>query len=274
MAAETHRRTVIDGVRLAVSTFTVLPLRPERVDRRTAGLAMTLAPVIGFALGGVVAGVLYIGRQLWDSTSPNAWLSSLTGLIALIAMTGALHLKGVADTVDGLTCSGDRERRLAVMRSSELGAFGVIALALVLLMQLGGISTTMVHGISTIAVLTATVTGRLAVTWSCVRGVPAAQPDGLGATVAGTVSRLTAATVTVLAVGALVVIGELHDHGGWTEVVRVVASAAAGLLAAWVLRLIAMHRIGGITGHVLGAAVEIATAITLLGVALRAPILH
>jgi adenosylcobinamide-GDP ribazoletransferase len=42
----------------------------------------------------------------------------------------------------------------------------------------------------------------------------------------------------------------------------------------WALRLIAIRRIGGITGDVLGAAVEIATAVTLIGIALRAPILH
>jgi adenosylcobinamide-GDP ribazoletransferase len=160
------------------------------------------------------------------------------------------------------------------MQDSHVGVFGVVAIVLVLLMQLGGISTSLVHGLSTIAVLTAVVTGRLAVTWSCVRGVPAARSDGLGATVAGTVSRLTAAIVTVIAVGLLVAIGQLHDHGGWNEVVRVVASAAAGLCAAWALRLIAFRRIGGITGDVIGAAVEIATAIAVVGVALRAPILH
>jgi adenosylcobinamide-GDP ribazoletransferase len=267
-------RDLIDGMRLAVTTFTVLPLRPARVDRRTAGVAMTLAPLIGFVLGGATAGVLYIGRQLWDSHSPNAWLSSLVGLIALVALTGALHLDGLADTVDGLACYGDRDHRLTVMRQSDIGAFGVVAIVLVLLIELGGISTAMVHGISTIAVFTAVVTGRLAVAWSCVRGVPAARSDGLGAAVAGSVSRLAATIVTVLAVGALVVIGEVHDHGGWNGVVRVVASAAAGLLAAWFLRLIAIRRLGGVTGDVLGAGVEIATAVTLLGVALRAPILH
>lgn len=271
---DSRGRDLIDGLRLAVTTFTVLPLRPARIDRRTAGIAMTFAPVIGFALGGVTAAVLYLGRHLWDSQSPNTWLASLVGLMTLVAMTGALHLDGLADTVDGLGTHGDRERRLAVMRSPEVGAFGVVAIVLVLVSQLGGISTTMVHGISTIAVLTATVTGRLAVTWSCVRGVPPARPDGLGATVAGSVARSTAAIVTVVAVGALIGIGELHDHGGWSEVARVVASAAAGLLAAWALRLVAIRRIGGITGDVLGAALEIATAVTLLGVALRAPILH
>jgi adenosylcobinamide-GDP ribazoletransferase len=271
---ESRTRDLVDGLRLSVTTFTVLPLPSSRVDRRTASVAMTLAPLVGFALGGATAGVLYIGRLLWDSQSPNAWLSSLVGVMALVAMTGALHLDGLADTVDGLASYGDRDHRLAVMRASDIGPFGVVAIVLVLLTYLGGISTTMVHGISTIAVLTATVTGRLAVTWSCVRGVPAARPEGLGAAVAESVSRVTATIVTVIAVAALVAIGELHDHGGWNEVVRVVASAAAGLLAAWALRLIAIRRIGGITGDVLGAAVEIATAVTLLGVALRAPILH
>jgi adenosylcobinamide-GDP ribazoletransferase len=271
---EPSRRDLVEGLRLAVTTFTVLPLRPARIDRRTAGVAMTLAPLIGFALGGVTAGVLYVGRQLWDSHSPNTWLASLVGLTALVAMTGALHLDGLADTVDGLGAHGDREHRLAVMRSPEVGAFGVVAIVLVLVSQLGGISTTMVHGISTIAVLTATVTARLAVTWSCVRGVPAARTAGLGATVAGSVSRVSAVIVTLISIGALVGIGELHDRGGWSEVVRVIAAAAAGLLAAWALRLVAIRRIGGITGDVLGAAVEIVTAVTLLGVALRAPILH
>jgi adenosylcobinamide-GDP ribazoletransferase len=160
------------------------------------------------------------------------------------------------------------------MRSPAIGAFGAIALFLVLLLELGGISTSLVHGVSTAALLTAAVTGRLAVMWSCVPRVPAARPDGLGAAVAGTVSYVTAAVVTVVSIGIVVVIGELHDHGGRDHVVRIVASAAAGLAAAWALRLLAVRKLGGITGDVLGAALEIATAVTLVGVALRAPVLH
>jgi adenosylcobinamide-GDP ribazoletransferase len=110
------------------------------------------------------------------------------------------------------------------------------------------------------AVLVAVVTARVAVTAACTASVPAATEHGLGALVAGTVPRgvaLLAAALTA-AGGALLAVAE--D----LPLVLPVAAVAAGLLAARLLRDHAVRRLGGITGDVLGALVEVTTAVVLV----------
>jgi adenosylcobinamide-GDP ribazoletransferase len=107
--------------------------------------------------------------------------------------------------------------------------------------------------------------GRLAITYACLRGVPAARPDGLGATVAGSVHWLGALMVTCLVVaGGLVQGGVIDDDSGRTPAMLALLSVPAGLLTAWLLVVAARRRFGGITGDVLGACVELSTAAALL----------
>jgi adenosylcobinamide-GDP ribazoletransferase len=103
------------------------------------------------------------------------------------------------------------------------------------------------------ALLAATVAGRLAVTWACRRGVPAARGTGLGALVAGTVHPALPLALTVAALAA-----------GGAFRITIGAAVAAGLAVSFGLCALALRRLGGITGDVLGALVEITTAVCLL----------
>ena len=116
------------------------------------------------------------------------------------------------------------------------------------------------------------VTGRLAITWACRRGVPAARPDGLGALVAGSVRPVTAAAasvVTLAAAAAAAAIWPALAGGalGWTLPLAV----AAGLGVAFGVQRHAVRRLGGITGDVLGALAEIAVTVTLVIAAMGPP---
>ncbi|MEO9222442.1 MAG: adenosylcobinamide-GDP ribazoletransferase [Mycobacteriaceae bacterium] len=119
----------MNGVRLAVSWLTVLPLQgPATVDRAVAARAITLAPLIGAALGAAAAAGLWVLLQL---QAPPLLAGLLT--VALLALaTRGMHLDGLADTVDGLGCYGTAQRALAVMRDGATGPFAVVALVLVL----------------------------------------------------------------------------------------------------------------------------------------------
>ena len=80
-------------------------------------------PLVGAAVGAVA------GRRPRRRPSTfRAAARTVLAMIALVVVTGALHQDGLADTADGLGVRGDRERRLAVMRDSATGAFGVLAL--------------------------------------------------------------------------------------------------------------------------------------------------
>lgn len=213
---------------------------------------MAAAPLVGAALGLVLGATLLGFRAL--HAPPVLAGALVVGLGALL--TRGLHLDGLADTADALGSYRSPERALEIMRRPDVGAFGVIALVLVLLTQAVAVGTVPVP-----AVATAIVTGRLAITWACRRGVPAARPDGLGALVAGSVAwpipALTAAVLAALAV-------PLVASRPWQGPAAIVAAVAASHL----LVSHAVRRFGGITGDVLGAAAETATTVALVVLAL------
>jgi adenosylcobinamide-GDP ribazoletransferase len=237
-----------DALRLAVTTFTVWPLRVGRLDRRAAGRAMVLAPWVGALLGGVLGTVLHGLREV--TAAPVAGALTV-GLGALL--TRGLHLDGLADTVDALGSYRDRERALQIMKSPEVGPFGVVALVLVLMVQTLTLATAPL-----LAVVTAMAAGRAAVTLACARGIPSARPDGLGAFVAGTVPRPVAAG-TALAVVALAIMAV--PGRPWQGPAAVVLA----LLVVLVLLRHLVRRLGGITGDTLGFAVEAVVTMTLIG---------
>jgi adenosylcobinamide-GDP ribazoletransferase len=257
------RGDVTAGLRLAVTTLTLFRLPTGRVDRRAARVAMTAAPLVGLVLGALAAVVGYGARSLWESGT----LTAVAVVITVEWASGLLHLDGLADTADGLGAPAGRDR-LAIMATSGVGAFGVAAVFAVLITDVVALGWSFDLGLGTIAVTTAVTTGRLALTMGCTRGVPAARSDGLGATVAGTVPRLTAALAVAATTAVLVGVAVVHD-GSWRDADRVVWSVAAGLVAAAACQLIAVRRIGGITGDVLGAGVEVATAFALLAMCIR-----
>ncbi|MFD7656469.1 adenosylcobinamide-GDP ribazoletransferase [Actinosynnema sp. NPDC059797] len=223
-------------MRLALSLLTVLPVRGVGdVDARAAGRAIALAPLVGVLLGAVAAGLL---------TALPGLLGGFLVVGFLALATRGMHLDGLADTVDGLGCYGPPERALAVMRDGGAGPFAVVALVVVLGAQAAALP---VAGWG--AVVLAVTAGRAAFALCCLRGVPAARSEGLGALVAGSQPRWVAAGWWV----ALAVAGFfVHPWRG----------PAAVVLAAGLVLLLVRHarrRFGGITGDVLGAACETAT---------------
>jgi adenosylcobinamide-GDP ribazoletransferase len=254
-----------DGLRLALTTLTVVPVRgPHALDRRTAGWAMALAPAVGLLLGLTAAAVLVGARAAGPEGS--ALLPAALAVAALAGATRGLHLDGLADTVDGLgsylTPAGAR----AVMKAPDLGPLGMAAVALGLLVQTAALAQAVAAGRGVLAVVLAVVCGRLAVSLACTPATPPAAPSGLGHLVAGTVPGPVAGGIALLVGGAAAVAGALDDGG--TGLVRAVLAVAAGLLAAHLLRRHAVRRLGGVSGDLLGALVETTTTVVLVGMAL------
>lgn len=270
-----------DSLRLALGTLTAIPVpAPRTVDRRTAGRAMLLAPFVGTLLGvlvgAVVAGVRVFTTEHRPTTAVDL-LATALGLVVLALLTRGLHLDGLADTFDAFGVKGDddeptRARRLAVMREPGVGSFGVLAMVLTLLVQVAALTENAVSGYGTISLLAATTTGRLAATWACTPRTPSARPDGLGALVAGSVGRGAALLVTLVVVVGAAVLGQIDDDRALEVSLTLVGAVLVGLLVAGVLRRHAVQRLGGVTGDVLGAIVEVTTATVLVVVALGAGI--
>jgi adenosylcobinamide-GDP ribazoletransferase len=248
------------GLRLAVTLLTAVPLpggtrrsgTPNRgtvPDRRAVAAAMYLAPVVGLALGGVAAGVL-IGCRAGHL---EPLLSAVLAIAVLAALTRALHLDGLADTADGLGSRLPAAQALAVMKRSDIGPFGVVTIVLTLLVQISALAQAERLGRGPIAILAATVAARLAITLACRRGIPSARPSGLGALVAGTVHPVAAAALALAVVGAAAALGATYA-----------VAVAVGLACSVLLTALAVRRLDGITGDVLGAVAELAAAACLL----------
>ncbi|WP_375424549.1 adenosylcobinamide-GDP ribazoletransferase [uncultured Friedmanniella sp.] len=254
--------TARTGLRLAVGTLTVLPTgHIDRVDRSVARWAMLLGPLA------VVPLALLAGAVSWLADGLD-WPRAVAGLVTVATLalgTRALHLDGLADTVDGLGSGWNRERALEVMRRGDVGPMGVVALVLVLGVQAGVIGSLDGGWKSAVAVAVLVCCSRAALSVVCVQGVRAARPEGLGAAVAGSVPVRWAVATWLVVGGALALVWSLLSTGVLDGVlVAFVALIAVSTLVAW-----CVHRLGGVTGDVMGACVELALTVMLLGAVTR-----
>ncbi|HVV31528.1 MAG TPA: adenosylcobinamide-GDP ribazoletransferase [Mycobacteriales bacterium] len=221
--------------------------------------------LVGAVLGGIAAGLVAAGHQLFPGTAGSA-LSAAIVLAVLALLTRGLHLDGLADTADGLGRIGDPQRSLQILRQADIGPFGVATVVLVVLIEVAALARCIDVGRGPGAVLLAVVVGRLAMLQAGVRGIRAARSDGLGAQVAGTVPAPFAIAATVV-VAAIAVTPVFAGHGA--AALRLAIAVPVGSAAALLLRWRATARFGGITGDVFGAVCEIATAAALVTVAVR-----
>lgn len=240
------------GLRLATSLLTVLPVRYRPPDRATAARAARLQPVVGAGLGALSAGVL---GGLVALGAPGA-VTGVVTVAVLALVTRGMHLDGLADTTDALGSYRGPEGALAIMKSPEVGPFGVAALVLVLGAEAAAFAALAESGRWLAAAVAVTV-GRVAMSWSCRSGLPPARRGGLGALWAGSVPLGVAVRWVAVAAGAAV----------WAVPDRPWQGPAAVLLAVAAVELFARHarrRFGGSTGDVIGASGELAVAISVV----------
>ncbi len=238
----------LDGLRTAAAFLTRLPVpAPASFDLPAA---LGWFPLVGAVVGGLAAAGWAAGEWL-----AGPLVGAVLAVAVGIAATGALHEDGLADTADGLWGGHDRERRLAIMRDSRLGTYGALALVIVVGLQVAALSSLGV-GEGVRALVVGHLLARLSLLL-LIAALPPARPEGLGAGVAdGPSSRGWAvAGVTVLLVGLPIAGAAL----------LLLVPLALGV--AWGLGRVALARIGGVTGDVLGAAAMAAHLTALLTVA-------
>jgi len=196
----------------------------------------------------------------------------------IAVLTGGLHLDGLADTADGLGSRRPAAAALDIMRRSDIGPMGVGALVLALLVQAAALAAVPRPSLAAAALVLAEVTGRVSVVVAT--AAPAARPGGFGALVAGrttaaeralTVAALACAvTVAALTAGAVTAGGPAGAGGfsGPQLAARGLTAMFAGLLAGWLLQRTAHRRLGGMTGDVFGAILEVSATAALVTAAL------
>lgn len=225
---------------LATAFLTRVPVRIAPARPGELARALAFFPAVGLGLGAVLAGVAWIARAGVLSWS----LTAVVVVTVLAVVTGGLHLDGLADVFDAWGGGRrERERMLAIMRDSRIGAHGTVAVALVLIAKVVALAEVLSHGGTPVL-----VAFPAAARWAVVPLVaffPYAREQGLG------VAFRSASGLAHLAIATAVVAALAFWLG--TLAPFVAALAIALLLAA---PLNAM--LGGLTGDVYGAAIELA----------------
>lgn len=217
-------------------------LTPLGGARAPSPRALPWFPVVGAVVGLGVGGAWWAGSEVW-----NPAVGAALAIVVDLGLTGMLHVDGLADSADGLLPHLSRDRRLAVMAEPDVGAYGVAVIGATLLLQFAVLTSLEPRVVLVVAIWSAT---RAAAAMALL-SMPYAREGGLAhafrgrsplAVVAAVISYAALSTVEVLAV----------------------AGVAAGFLA---VVLLAVRRIGGYTGDVLGAAIVIGQAAALLAAA-------
>jgi len=231
------------GLRAAIAWLTVIPVPAEPGADPVpwfpwAGIVLGSAGALAAAgVGAAVPGDL------------GALLAGVVVVASWAALTGMMHLDGLADAFDALTGTRSREERLRIMRDSRIGSFGAGALTLALLTCAASSGVLVSTGRLGVLVL-APVMGR----WSAavaLSTLQAARPDGLEA-------RLVSARPAgahLLAALPLALVGGLARPG--------LPSVAAGVVAALAIPRLLSRRVGGLTGDIVGASIVLVEAVVL-----------
>lgn len=242
-----------DDCATAVVFLTRIPI-PWQVDDLDGRLARCTPwfPVVGGALGVLAAIAWVLGNALGGPA-----LGAVAAVAVTALATGAFHEDGLADTFDGLGGSPDRERALAIMKDSRIGAFGTVALVLILLARV--VALTALGPAAVGALIGGHALARLS-SLPLIRRLPYARADGgTGKPFAGGVTD-----TGLLGATAFAALLSLALWGSAAVVVWLAGAVVMLVTGAWYRR-----RLGGITGDTLGATnqfVELATYLALLAV--------
>jgi len=236
----------------AIRFLTIFPV-PGKIGHGSAelGASTPFFPVIGLLLGGIAAAISLL---LWTVLPPPTAAVLLTTV--LLGFSGGLHLDGLADTADGFFSARPRERILVIMRDSHIGAMGVIALVLVLLLKVSALS-----GLGRFDALRAAVlmpvAGRCAIL-ILMALLPYARPEGgLGTLFYTRRSRLTGGWAFFF----FSALAWLLFGSGCLLLIAVFMLIIAGF------SLLCTRTIDGATGDTLGAVCELSEACTAVAVA-------
>ncbi len=233
---------------IALQFLTRLPVRlTGELAAGDLGRSLLYYPLVGLILGVLLA------ASAWLLSGAPPLLAGALVLTLWVALTGALHLDGLADTIDAWAGGrGDPERTLALMKDPHCGPQGVTGLVLVLVLKFAALAALLEAG-DYLPLILAPFLARTALPLLFLT-TPYVRPGGLGAALASGLPR-RAGTGVLIAAGALTPL--LAGAAG-------LLILACTLAAIYILRRAMKQRIGGTTGDTAGALVEIAEAIALI----------
>lgn len=226
--------------------LTRMPIRHQ--SNPSLRRAVPWFPLVGVCIGAVVGG---IAAGMWQLTPPL--VAAAVAIAGGLWITAAFHEDGLADVADAFGGGWTQERRLAILHDSRHGTYGVAALCTSVVVRIVCLGSLPGPATMFVAVVAAHTLGRVAAVVLTATVRPAT-PGGLGATAGGTLDTRIAAAAALGAVAVVAV-----ATGWW--VVPLLLATAAGSAAVGAL---AVRKIGGISGDVLGAAEQVVECLCLV----------
>lgn len=214
------------------------------------GRSVKFFPIIGGIIGILLSGFAYAVQSFWGVKVPIHFMA--IGVILIeIFLTGGLHCDGLMDTVDGIFSGRSRERMLEIMKDSRVGAFGAMSFSLLMLVKYSLIMDIEPMSLP-LALLVMPIVSRSAVVIGITR-YPYARADGLGKEFYQCSHRHTLYIAGIMAVVLLIPLGRIAIISG------IVGIAIAAVVCQYV-----SGKLGGLTGDVYGAIIEITEIMTLV----------
>jgi adenosylcobinamide-GDP ribazoletransferase len=241
----------------ALQFLTSIPLRRRReASPEELGHSTTYFPVVGLIIGVILACL----NWLLGIILPGAVVSALL-LVALVIITGALHLDGFVDTCDGIAGHRSVEDRWRVMRDSRAGAFGIIGVVLLLLVKYVSLNN-LPEPLTTATLLFMPVVSRWAMVYA-VFTFPYAHTSGLGTVFKQSTRWYSFTAATIITIAIALALFPLFSLGGLLF-----------MFGIWVVTVIfsvyLKHKFSGLTGDTYGAINEVAEAMVLVFASLLA----
>ncbi len=258
------RQSTMNPLVVALGLFTTIPMPSvDSLDARTASRAMAAFPVVGLVVGVSAGAVTWLTGWL-----AGGLLAAVLGMATLAWLTGALHLDGLADTADGLGSRQPPAQALEIMRRSDIGPMGVIALLLVLMADVAALSRLSEWQplAGALGLVAAAVLSRVSVVSATTPSTTGARPDGFGALFHGVTSRTTALLWCAAGVVLAGLVGWFAS--GWRGGLAFSIVALLSLGAGWLWQRRLGRRLGGMTGDVFGSIIEVTQTVFLVGAAL------
>jgi len=239
---------VIADFRLALGFLTRWPVStPATLPEGAMARCMWAFPLVGGLIGSIIGAVYLLANHLWP-----AWPSALIALAAGMLLTFALHEDGLADCADGFGGGRDKDRIIAIMRDSRIGAYGTLALIVSVLLK-ASIIVSFANPAGALIIAHMMSRATLPIVMSM---MPPASSGGLAAGF-GTPPRWAAPVAIASALGV----------SFWLAPDRAAFCIIAALIAGGAVALVARRKIGGYSGDVLGAVqqcVELAVLLAIL----------
>jgi adenosylcobinamide-GDP ribazoletransferase len=232
----------------ALRFLSIIPVPwDEEIDVEKLGKASAWFPLVGAVLGGLLLFVHGVAGIFFQPA-----VCSAVVVVVWIILTRGFHLDGLADTFDGLGGGATKETRLAIMKDSRLGTFGVLAILCVLLLKFAVLDELKWQFFSKTLIL-APILGR----WVMLIGIrffPSARPGGMGDIFSRSCTNREVIIGTVSAIALAVLLS------GFYGLIFMVLSGCVAYFMACLLS----RALGGLTGDSYGALCEIGELTTLL----------